>query len=89
MNFIDSIEALKKLSNEEIIEFLESTTFRGMLSKKVRSKKNPDYYCGSIDRIIMALFEKPIIYNQCITNTTIQKYFDPIPYITNNQHYKK
>lgn len=51
MKLTNSIEELKKLSNEEIIEFFAFTTFRGIFSKKVRSKNNPEYYCGSIERI--------------------------------------
>ena len=53
MKTIDSIESLKQLSNEDIEKFFETTTFRGVFSKRIRSKKNPDFYCGSIDRIII------------------------------------
>lgn len=51
MEIINTIEDLKHLSDEEILLFFQETNFRGEFSKKIRSKKNPHYYCGSIEFI--------------------------------------
>lgn len=51
MKTVSTIKEIKELNNEEIIEFFANTTFRGNFSHTIRNKKNPEYYCGSIDKI--------------------------------------
>lgn len=51
MKTVQSIEELKELNNQEIIEFFDNTTFRGNFSTTIRNSKNPEYYCGSINKV--------------------------------------
>lgn len=51
MKTINNLHDLKELNNEEIIEFFENATFRGNYSTTIRNSKNPEYYCGSINKI--------------------------------------
>ncbi len=51
METLNNVENLKQSSHEDILEFFDRTTFRGIYSNRIRNKKNPYYYRGSIEKI--------------------------------------